>query len=185
MILCEGDAPPAELTAPNWRAPGPARIASATPLLMESPMPRFSPATARHVRDAENAWNTRDLKAILLGHTIDCHWRNRVNFLWGREQIRAFIERQLRREIDLRMIIEPWAEGDRRLSMRHAAEFHTDSGTWFRLYGSEELEFDDAGLIKRRLTAANEHPILEHERLLRWPQGPRPAEHPGLGDLGF
>jgi len=148
-------------------------------------MPSFSPAMEQHVRAAENAWNMRDLQAILLASTIDCQWRNRVNFLWGREQIRTFIERQLRREIDLRLIVEIWAEGDRRLSTRHAAEFHNDSGTWFRVYGSEEIAFDGAGLVVRRLTAANEHPIQEHERALRWPAGPRPAEHPGLTDLGF
>jgi nuclear transport factor 2 (NTF2) superfamily protein len=148
-------------------------------------MPNFSPAMEQHVRAAENAWNMRDLQAILLASTIDCQWRNRVNFLWGREQIRTFIERQLRREIDLRLIVEIWAEGDRRLSTRHAAEFHNDSGTWFRVYGSEETAFDGAGLVVRRLTAANEHPIQEHERALRWPAGPRPAEHPGLTDLGF
>ena len=96
---------------------------------MESQMPRFSPAMERHVRNAENAWNIRDLEAILLSNTIDCQWRNRVNFLWGREQIRTFIERQLRREIDLRVIVELWAEGDRRLSTRHAAQFHNDSRT--------------------------------------------------------
>jgi len=148
-------------------------------------MPLFSPMMERHVRNAENAWNNRDLEAMLLSSTIDCQWRNRVNFLWGREQIRTFIERQLRREIDLRVVVELWAEGDRRLSTRHAAEFHNDSGTWFRVYGSEEIEFDDAGLVKRRLTAANEHPIRDHERVLRWSEGPRPADHPGLTELGF
>lgn len=148
-------------------------------------MPRFSPAMERHVRDAEDAWNSRNLQAILLGHTIDCQWRNRVHFLWGREQIRLFVERQLRRELDLRMIVELWAEGDCRISTRHAAEFHTDSGTWFRIYGSEDIEFGEAGLVKRRLTAANEHPIHEHERVLRWPGGPRPLEHPTLTELGF
>lgn len=152
---------------------------------MESQMPRFSPAMERYVREAENAWNRRDLNAIVRGNTIDCQWRNRVNFLWGREQIRLFVERQLRREIDLRFIAELWAEGERRLSTRHAVEFHTDSGTWFRVYGSEEIEFDEAGLVRRRLTAANEHPIHEHERALRWPEGPRPADHPSLSELGF
>ncbi len=148
-------------------------------------MPRFSPAMEQHVRAAENAWNSRDLQAILLASTIDCHWRNRVNFLWGREQIRTFLERQLRREMELRIVIELWAEGDNRLSTRHAAEFRNDSGTWFRVYGGEEIELDDAGLVRRRLTAANEHPIQLHERSLCWPEGPRPPDHPGLTELGF
>ena len=83
------------------------------------------------------------------------------------------------------MVIELWAEGEQRLSTRHAAEFRNDSGTWFRVYGSEEVEFDDAGLVRRRLTAANEHPIQEHARALRWPEGPRPADQPSLTELGF
>ena len=148
-------------------------------------MYRFSPASERQVRAAEDAWNSRDLQSILLASTIDCQWRNRVNFLWGREQIRTFLERQLRREIELRTVIELWAEGIDRLSTRHATEFRNDSGTWFRVYGSEQIEFDDAGLVRRRLTAANEHPIREHERVLRWPEGPRPADHPSLTELGF
>jgi len=148
-------------------------------------MSQLSPAMVQWVRDAEFAWNTRDCDALVLGNTIDCHWRNRVYFLWGREQIRAYVERKLRREIDHRVIFEPWAEGERRLSYRFAAEFRNDSGSWFRAYGSEELAFDETGLVKRRFTAANEHAIQEHERALRWSEGPRPAEHPGLRDLGF
>jgi nuclear transport factor 2 (NTF2) superfamily protein len=148
-------------------------------------MSQLSPAMAQWVRNAETAWNTRDCDALVLSNTIDCHWRNRVYFLWGREQIRTYVARQLRREIDHRVIFEPWAEGDRRLSYRFAAEFRNDSGSWFRAYGSEELAFDEAGLVKRRFTAANEHPIQEHERVLRWAAGPRPGDHPPLSELGF
>jgi nuclear transport factor 2 (NTF2) superfamily protein len=152
---------------------------------MEDQMHQCSPAMEQYVRDTEHAWNSGDFDAIVLTNTIDCHWRNRVTFLWGREQIRAFIARQIRREIDARILIEPWAEGMRRLALRFAREFRDDSGIWFRAYGSEDLEFDDAGLVKRRLTAANEHPIQEHERVLRWPAGSRPADHPSLSELGF
>lgn len=148
-------------------------------------MPRFSPATEWHVRDEENAWNMGAQNALLLGHAIDCCWRNRVTFLWGREQIRISLARQFRRELDLRVLLEPWAEGEGRLSLRHAAEFRTDSGVWFRVHGNQELEFDADGLVRRRLTAANEHPIQPHERALLWPAGPRPVEHPGLAELGF
>ncbi len=152
---------------------------------LEDKMPKFSPAAQWYVRDAENAWNMRRMDAILLAHSIDCQWRNRVDFLWGREQIRAFLDRKFHREIELRVILEPWAEGDGRLSLRHAAEFQTDSGIWFRAYGNEQVEFDYAGLVRRRLTAVNAHPIHERERALRWPMGPRPAEHPDLSELGF
>ena len=139
----------------------------------------------QRVRYAECAWNTRDCDTLVLSNTIDCQWRNRVYFLWGREQIRTYIERQLRREIDQRMIFEPWAEGERRLSFRFASEFRNDSGSWFRVYGCEEMEFDEAGLVRRRFTSANEHAIQEHERVLRWAPGPRPGDHPSLSELGF
>lgn len=148
-------------------------------------MSHLSPAVAQWVRDVESAWNTRDCDALVLSNTIDCHWRNRVYFLWGREQIRTYVERQLRREIDYRVIFEPWAASDGRLSCRFAAEFRNDSGSWFRAYGSEELAFDEAGLVKRRYTTANEHSIQEHERVLRWSAGSRPADHPPLSELGF
>lgn len=148
-------------------------------------MPQCSPAMARHVRGVEDAWNTRDFDRVVLSNTIDCHWRNRVQFLWGREQIRAHVQQQARRELDARVLLEGWTEGEGRLSLRFAREFRDDSGTWFRVYGSEELELDASGLVQRRLTAANEHPIEEHQRALRWSAGPRPRDHPTLTELGF
>lgn len=148
-------------------------------------MSQMSPASVQWVRDAESAWNNRDCDTLVLSNAIDCHWRNRVYFLWGREQIRTYVERQLRREIDHRVIFEPWSGGARRLAYRFAAEFRNDSGSWFRAYGNEALEFDEAGLVRRRFTAANEHAIQEHERVLRWAAGPRPDDHPPLLELGF
>jgi nuclear transport factor 2 (NTF2) superfamily protein len=108
-----------------------------------------------------------------------------VDFLWGREQIRIYIERQLRRETDRRLILEPWAETDGRLSLRFVAELRNDSGSWLRVYGSEELEFDVSGLVARRFTTANEHAIRERDRMLRWPAGIRPPDHPSLSELGI
>jgi nuclear transport factor 2 (NTF2) superfamily protein len=148
-------------------------------------MSSISQPAQKHIRDAENAWNLGDLEAIVMSNSIDCFWRARVNFLWGREHIRAYVERQPRREIDFHTIFEGWAESEGRLSMRFASEFRNDSGTWFRAYGSEEMEFDRAGLVIRRLTAANEHPIQEHERRLVWPRGRRPSAFPTLSELGF
>lgn len=141
--------------------------------------------TQRWIDATERAWNTRDCDALVLGNAIDCRWRNRVYFLWGREQIRTYVERQLRRESELRTILEPWSEAERRLSFRFASELRNDSGGWLRVYGSEELELDAAGLVQRRFTTANEHAIAEHERLLRWSAGPRPPDHPSLSELGF
>lgn len=152
---------------------------------MEVPMSQLSPAMQQLVRDAECAWNMRDCDTLVLSHTIDCQWRNRADFLWGREQIRGYIERRLRREIEQRTIFEPWAEGERRLSVRFASEFRNDSGSWFRVYGCEAIDFDEVGLVRRRFTSANEHAIREHERALRWPAGVRPNDHPSLFELGF
>jgi hypothetical protein len=152
---------------------------------MEEPMIEVSAAARRHVEQAEREWNARNTNALVLCHTIDCHWRDRVTFLWGREQIRSHLERQARRAIESRILLELWAEAHGRIALRFAREFRDDGGTWFRVYGSEELELDSSGLVKRRLTAANEHPIGEHERALRWPKGPRPADHPTLSELGL
>lgn len=148
-------------------------------------MLQLSPAMLQRVRDAETAWNTSNSDRLVRSSTIDCQWRNRVDFLWGREQIRLYIERQLRREMDRRVILEPWAETGRRLSLRFAAEFRNDSGTWLRVHGSEEMEFSESGLIARRFTSANEQEIRESDRMLRWAEGPRPHDHPSLSELGF
>jgi nuclear transport factor 2 (NTF2) superfamily protein len=152
---------------------------------MDVEMHRLGPAMQQRVRDAERAWNIGDSDTLILSNTIDCQWRNRVYFLWGREQIRTFIERQLRCEADRRLIFEPWAEDGRRLALRFASEFRNDSGSWIRVYGSEEMEFDEAGLIVRRFTTANEHAIQERDRKLHWAAGPRPSDHPSLSELGF
>lgn len=148
-------------------------------------MSRLGLAADQFAQRVEQAWNLRDVDAIVLCNAIDCLWRNRIRFLWGREQVRAFVEQTVRRDHDLRVIYEPWAQSQDRLSLRFAAEFHNDSGVWFRAYGSEEMEFDHAGLVMRRLTTANDHPILEHERVMRWPSGARPLDHPTLSELGF
>uniref|UniRef100_UPI0035C943F1 DUF1348 family protein n=1 Tax=uncultured Sphingomonas sp. TaxID=158754 RepID=UPI0035C943F1 len=148
-------------------------------------MSQPSPKAVQYAKNAEIAWNQGDVDAIVLGASIDCHWRDRVDFLWGREQIRAHILRQARRQLDLRCIIEPWAEEAGRLSLRFVREFRDDGSRWFRVYGNEELEFDHATLVQRRFTAANEHMIEERERALRWEPGPRPHDQPDLFDLRF
>ncbi|MDQ2082948.1 DUF1348 family protein [Xanthobacteraceae bacterium Astr-EGSB] len=140
---------------------------------------------AARVRAAEDAWNTREIDAVVRSSTIDCQWRIRTDFLWGREQIRAFIARKWRRELELRMVQELWAWTGHKIAIRISSEFCTDSGTWFRAYGNENWECNEAGLVHRRLSCINEHPIEEHERVLRWPAGPRPAGYPTLSELGL
>lgn len=137
------------------------------------------------VRAAEDAWNTHDLNGVVLASTIDCHWRSRAEFLWGREQIKAYLARKWRQEFEQRLVNELWTCERNRVAIRFSCEFRDDSGTWFRAYGNEHWQCDADGLVRRRLTCANEHPIQERERAFRWPIGIRPAGHPTLSELGF
>lgn len=145
----------------------------------------MEPAILNRVRAAEDAWNQRNADAVVLSSSIDCQWRYRDDFLWGREQIRQFVARKWRREIELRVINELWAWDGGRIAIRFSSEFRDDSGTWFRTYGNENWECDDTGLVRRRLSSVNAHPIDQHELKLRWPLGPRPIDYPSLSELGL
>lgn len=150
------------------------------------PVPPFSRDTAiQKVRMAEDAWNSRDPEKVSLAYTPDSVWRNRVEFLQGHEEIVAFLKRKWSRELDYRLIKELWAfEGDR-IAVRFAYESHDDAENWFRSYGNENWEFDENGLMRRRIASINDLPIKESERKYYWPLGRRPDDHPGLSDLGF
>lgn len=132
---------------------------------------------------AEDAWNSRDPERVALAYTPDSSWRNRAEFIMGREAITAFLQRKWARELDYRLIKEVWAFTADRIAVRFAYEYHDDSGNWFRAYGNENWEFDADGLMARRIASINEHPIAEVERKFRWPTGRRPDDHPGLSDL--
>jgi nuclear transport factor 2 (NTF2) superfamily protein len=150
------------------------------------PTPPFSEATAhRKVRLAEDAWNGRDPEAVARAYTPDSQWRNRSEFLVGRAEIIAFLTRKWANEQDYRLIKELWAFTADRIAVRFAYEWRDAHGAWFRSYGNENWEFDTAGLMRRRIASINDLPIRESQRLCRWPQGPRPPEHPGLADLGL
>jgi nuclear transport factor 2 (NTF2) superfamily protein len=150
------------------------------------PLPPFTRESAiQKVRGAEDAWNTRDPAKVATGYTTDSRWRNRAEFVNGRDEIVAFLTRKWARELDYRLIKELWAFGDDRIAVRFAYECHDDSGNWFRSYGNENWEFDDSGLMRVRLACINDLPIKEPERLYHWPPGPRPDDHPGLSDLGL
>lgn len=150
------------------------------------PVPPFTEETARQkVRAAEDAWNGRDPERVALAYTIDSTWRNRAEFLTGREAIVAFLRRKWARELEYRLVKELWAFTGDRIAVRFAYEWHDDSGSWFRSYGNENWEFDDSGLMRRRLASINDLPIGEADRTYRWPLGPRPADHPGLSELGL
>ena len=150
------------------------------------PLPPFTRETARQkVRLAEDAWNSRDAEKVALAYSVDSEWRNRSEFLRGREQIVAFLRRKWAKELDYRLIKELWTFEERRIAVRFAYEWHDASGNWFRSYGNENWEFDDEGLMRRRLASINDLPILESERKYRWPLGRRPDDHPGLNELGL
>lgn len=150
------------------------------------PLPPFTSATAAgKARMAEDAWNSRDLAKVSLAYTPDSVWRNRCEFLGGREAIVAFLARKWAQELDYRLIKELWAHEDNRIAVRFAYEWRDDSDSWFRSYGNENWKFDDAGLMARRIASINDRPIAESERLFRWPLGRRPDDHPSLSDLGL
>lgn len=150
------------------------------------PVPPFTQETAvQKVRMAEDAWNTRDPERVVLAYTPDSRWRNRAEFPVGREEIAAFLRRKWTRELDYRLIKELWTFGAERIAVRFAYEFRDDAGQWFRAYGNENWEFDENGLMRRRLASINDLPIAASERKFHWPLGPRPSEHPGLSDLGL
>lgn len=150
------------------------------------PLPPFTRESAiEKVRLAEDGWNGRDPAKVALAYTVDSAWRNRAEFVNGREAIVAFLTRKWARELDYRLIKELWAYTDNRIAVRFAYEYHDDSGNWFRAYGNENWEFDADGLMRRRLASINEHPIAQSERKYHWPLGRRPDDHPGLSDLGF
>jgi len=150
------------------------------------PLPPFNVATAKQkVRLAEDAWNGRDPASVALAYTPDSVWRNRAEFLQGREAIEAFLERKWSRELDYRLIKELWAFQDHRIAVRFAYEWHDDSGQWYRSYGNENWEFDEAGLMRRRIASINDLPISPHDRKYDWPLGRRPDDYPSLSDLGL
>ena len=148
------------------------------------PLPPFTDETAaQKARLAEDAWNSRDPARVALAYTTTSQWRNRAEFLAGRDAIETFLVRKWARELDYRLIKEVWAHAGNRIAVRFAYEYHDDSGNWFRAYGNENWQFDADGLMEQRIASINEHPIVEAERKFHWAPGRRPDEHPGLSDL--
>jgi nuclear transport factor 2 (NTF2) superfamily protein len=151
------------------------------------PLPPFITvdAAVQKVRLAEDAWNSRDPERVSLAYTLDSQWRNRTDFIRGREEITTFLIRKWNRELDYRLIKELWNFRDNRIAVRFAYEWHDDSGNWFRSFGNENWEFDERGLMRRRIASINDLPIRESDRLYHWPIGRRPDGHPPLSDLGL
>ena len=150
------------------------------------PIPPFDADTARiKVRLAEDAWNGRQPETVAQAYTPDSQWRNRAERFSGHDDIVDFLRRKWAREHEYRLIKELWTFAGHRIAVRFAYEYRDDSGSWFRAYGNENWEFAADGRMRRRIASINDHPIAETERLMRWPQGRRPDDHPGLSDLGL
>lgn len=150
------------------------------------PFPPFDVTTAaQKTRMAEDAWNSQEPEKVALAYTPDSEWRNRSDFVRGRGEIVAFLTRKWAQELDYRLIKEVWSFGENRIAVRFAYEWHNAQGLWFRSYGNENWEFDEAGLMRRRHASINDLAIASADRLFHWPSGRRPDEHPGLSALGL
>jgi nuclear transport factor 2 (NTF2) superfamily protein len=150
------------------------------------PYPPFTKESAiQKVRAAEDAWNSRDAQRVSLAYSEDSHWRNRSEFINGREDIVTFLTRKWLKELEYRLIKELWTYDGNRIAVRFAYEWHNDLGDWFRSYGNENWEFNEQGLMIRRYASINDLAIKEEERKFRWPIGRRPDEHAGLTELGL
>lgn len=154
--------------------------------MTRAPVPPFTYDEAvTKVRMAENAWNTRDPEKVAMAYTPDTRWRNRSEFLNGRDEVQEFLMRKWATENGYRLIKEIWAHGENRIAVRFCYEYHDEQGQWYRAHGNENWEFDADGYMAVRHASINDVPIAEGDRLFHWPQGPRPDDHPGLTALGL
>ncbi|WP_407179862.1 DUF1348 family protein [Bradyrhizobium sp. STM 3562] len=148
------------------------------------PAPPFTWTTAANkVRIIEDHWNSQKPAHVALSYTIDSFWRSGVEFLSGRTAIEAFLTSKWSRQLEYRVIAELWAFAGNRIASRFASEYHDIDGNWFRSYGNEHWEIDSDGLIQRRIESFNNQSIKEADRVLRWPIGRRPEDHPELSDF--
>ncbi|WP_169976291.1 nuclear transport factor 2 family protein [Tautonia rosea] len=149
---------------------------------MNSLRPPFTLETAAaKVRAAEDAWNSRDPIRVSLAYSEDSEWRNRDQFLRGRDQIQQFLSAKWKKERDYRLVKSLWSFTDHRIAVRFQYEYRDEKEQWFRAYGNELWEFDAAGLMRRREASINDVPINEHERRFLWSApGPRPESDSGI-----
>jgi len=156
------------------------------PIETRPPLPPFTLETAiQKVRAGEDGWNSRDPAKVALAYSVDSRWRNRSEFIHGRDAIVAFLRRKWDHELDYRLIKEIWAFHENRIAVRFAYEWHDDSGNWFRSLGNENWEFNPSGLMTVRHACINDLPIAASDRKYHWPLGRRPDDHPGLSSFGF
>lgn len=132
------------------------------------PVPPFTMETAlQKVQMAEDAWNTKDPEKICLAYTVDTEWRNRTDFINGREEVKQFLQQKWEKELDYKLKKELWGFRENRMAVRFEYEWHNEDGQWFRSYGNENWEFDENGLMQKRYASINDLPIDEKDRKLK------------------
>lgn len=152
----------------------------------EPPWPLTTEAATRAVRRMEDAWNSCDPERASHAYSRESVWHCRTEVLRGRASLLRFLVRKWRRELEYRVITEPWTFGADRIAVRFACEWHDDSGNWYRSFGNGNWKLDAAGLVTHCHATVNDLPIPEAERRLRWAWSrARPADHAGLRELGF
>lgn len=138
------------------------------------PFPPFDmDAAMQKVQAAEDAWNTRDPHRVSLAYTPDSVWRNRDQFVTGREQIVEFLAAKWERELDYALRKSLWDFHGNRIAVRFQYECHDADGQWWRSYGNELWEFADNGLMRRREASINDVAIDESERRYFGPRSER------------
>lgn len=131
------------------------------------PIPPFNLESAKQkVQAAEDAWNSKDVEKVSKAYTIDTEWRNRSQFINGREEVVAFLQKKWESELEYKLKKELWAFSDYRIAVRFEYEYKNSDGDWFRAYGNENWEFDDNGLMKKRFASINDISITPSERRL-------------------
>lgn len=129
------------------------------------PIPPFTLETAiQKVKAAEDVWNTKNPEKVILAYTEDSEWRNRSEFLNGKEEIKSFLEKKWAKEIDYKLKKELWAFSNNRIAVRFEYEWRDENHNWYRSYGNENWEFDENGFMKKRYASINDIPIKESER---------------------
>lgn len=149
-------------------------------------LPPYTQETATEkVRKAEDGWNSREPESVSLAYTVDTVWRNRNQFVRGRNEVIRFLTIKWQTELNYRLIKELFAWQENRIAVRYAYEWQMDDSQWMRSYGNENWIFDEYGLMKYRHASINDLIIREEDRLFHWPLGRRPDDHPGLTELGL
>lgn len=131
------------------------------------PFPPFTEETAKQkIQAAEDAWNSKNPEKVSMAYTIDTEWRNRSEFINGREGVKKFLTQKWQEENGYKLKKSYWAHGENRIAVRFEYEWHDKDGQWYRSFGNENWEFNEYGLMQKRYASINDVPIDESERMI-------------------